>query len=131
MQFTQDDYKLYTGQSVNFTDEDWQKLVQLASSRLARFLCLESLPTEDEELPSDLALLFANFLCLMLADRGNNPHISSKKVRNFTINYDNNSATNAFAELSETYGDIIAKYSACGLGISAERDAPRCCNGCI
>lgn len=128
---TQDDYKLYTGEAVNFSDADWQKLVDLASSRLASFLCLDQLPTTDGELPADLTLLLANFICLMLADRGNGTRVASKKVRNFTISYDNGSATNAFADLSNRYGDIIATYSACGLEISVERDAVRCCNGCF
>lgn len=40
---TQDDYQLYTGVAVNFTDEQWQKLVNIAASRLAGFLCRDSL----------------------------------------------------------------------------------------
>lgn len=128
---TQDDYKLYTGEAVNFSDADWQKLVTLASSRLASFLCLSGLPTDDGVLEPSLALLLANFICLMLAGRGRNLRVSSKKVRNFTISYDNGSATNAFAELQQNYGDIIAGYSACGLGIAVERDAVRCYDGCL
>lgn len=128
---TQDEYKLYTGEATNYADDDWQKLVDLASSRLASFLCLDSLPSDEGVLEPSLGLLLANFICLMLADRGKNLRVTSKKVRNFTISYDNGSAANAFAELQQNYGDIIADYSACGLGISAESDPVRCSDGCF
>lgn len=128
---TQDDYKLYTGEVTNYADDDWQRLVNLASSRLASFLCLDELPIVDGVLPVDLSMLLANFVCLMLASRGRNLRVASKKVRNFTISYDNGSAANAFAELQQSYGDIIAKYSACGIGIAVERDAVRCYDGCL
>ncbi len=128
---TQDDYKLYTGEAVNFSKEDWTKLVSMSAVRLAGFLCLEELPMVDGELPADLTLLLSNFLCLMLASRGRNLQVSSKKVRNFTINYDNDGATNAFSKLEEQYGDIIAKYSACSVGFAVESDAPRCPYGCF
>lgn len=126
---TQDDYKLYTGEAANYTDNDWQKLVSMAAVRLAGFLCLGELPTDDDgKLPVDLTMLLANFLCLILGARGRDIQVTSKHVRNFTINYGDN-ATNAFTKLWENYGDIIGKYSACGLGIAVEKDAVRCCCG--
>lgn len=128
---TQDDYKLYTGEATNYADDDWQKLVNLASSRLASFLCLDELPTTGGALPADLAMLLANFICLMLASRGRNLRVASKKVRNFTISYDNGSAANTFTELQQNYSDIVARYSACGSGIAVESDAVRCYNGCL
>lgn len=126
---TQDDYKLYTGETVNYPSDDWQKLVSLASSRLAGLLCLNELPDIAEYV--DIALLLANFICLMLESRGKNLRVASKKVRNFTISYNDNNAANAFAELQRNYGDIIEKYSACGTGVSIERDAMRCYDGCL
>lgn len=127
---TQGDYKLYTGEAVNYADDDWQKLVSMAAVRLAGFLCLEELPTDSEgNLSADLALLLSNFLCLMLDSRGRDLQVTSKHVRNFTINYGNNGATNAFTKLQENYSDIIGKYSECGLGIATEKNAVRCCNG--
>lgn len=122
---TQDDYKLYTGETSNLSDEDWSKMVSLASSRLAAQLCLETLPADVEE----MNLVLANFICLMLADRGRNLQVSSKKVRNFTISYSNNGITNAFAKLSQEYGDILGKYSNC-TGIAYERRYPRCEGDC-
>lgn len=131
---TQDDYKLYTGETSNLSKEDWSKIVDLSSSRLAALLCLDALPTdEDGNSPEELNMVLANFICLMLADRGRNLQVSSKRVRNFTINYSNNGVTNAFAKLTQEYGDILGKYSNCK-GYAFERRYPRCngdCNGRI
>ena len=41
---TQDDYKLFTGQTVNYDDTDWGIIVDVAESRLASYLCLEECP---------------------------------------------------------------------------------------
>lgn len=46
---TQDDYRLYTNDAVSFTEAQWNKLVNIAASRLARFLCLESLTPQAGE----------------------------------------------------------------------------------
>lgn len=128
---TQDDYKLWTGEAVNFSDEDWQKIVSMSAVRLAGFLCLEELPTDaDGDLSEELKLILSNFICLMLAGRGRNLQVASKKVRNFTINYNSSNATNAFAKLNDTYGDIIAKYSNCRTGFRAEKST-RCEDGCF
>ncbi len=40
---SQDDYKLYTNQPANYSQEDWEKLVAIAAARLASFLCLDNL----------------------------------------------------------------------------------------
>lgn len=126
---TQDDYKLYTGETSNLTDEDWSKIVSMSAVRLAGLLCLEELPTdEDGNLPEELKLVLANFICLLLAGRGRNLQVSSKRVRNFTISYNNSSVTNAFAKLMQEYGDILGRYSNC-CGIAIERNYPRC-GGC-
>lgn len=169
---TQDDYKLYTGSAVNFTEEQWEKLVNMAASRLAGFLCRNSLGVETTEsftaqeydnlgltaqeyddkeltaeeydngglalsmaggearLPEDLEFLLANFLNIMLNNRGDSQQVSSKKVRNFTITYAT-SAKSAYGKLRRLYGDIIEKYSKCNGGVCVERGAKRCCYGCI
>ena len=125
---TQDDYKLYTGEPANFSEEDWAKLVALASKRLASFLCLEELPelTDDN---SDLALLLANFICSTLSFRGNPEDVESKSVRNFTIKF-REGAANAYAQVYKNYSDIINAYSECGSGIVVERTYGDCCYGC-
>lgn len=121
---TQDEYKLYTDTAVSMSDPDWQKVVALALFRLENMLCLEALP---DPLPEDLKLLLANFICLMLGGRGDKAPVTSKKVRNFTINYGSNAAS-VFAKLKKNYGDIIAKYSACEGGFAVEKST-RCCCG--
>lgn len=122
---TQDDYTLYTGQTVSYSQEDWERLVAVASGRLASLLCLDELP---DPLPDDLAMLLANFLCAMLRFEGNpEPSVASKSVRNFSISFSQVTAHNAFAQVAQNYGDLIEKYSACGLAFAVEKGEPRCC----
>lgn len=123
----QDDYALYTGESVSYADTDWQKIVSVASGRLASFLCLETLPELTEE-NQDLADLLANFICATLKFRGNHEDAQSKSVRNFTISF-RKGAADAFAQISNDFEDIIEKYSECGCGFTVERNARRCCCG--
>ena len=121
----QDVFTLLTKIPVNYSDEDWSILVNIAGMRLASFLCLEELPefTSDN---ADLEMLFANFIAAMLKFQGSSDTIESKRVRNFTINF-KSSATNAFEQIGDQYGDIIEKYSNCDLGIDVERSARKCC----
>lgn len=119
---TQDDYRLYTAETSIYSDEDWSKMVSMSAARLAGMLCLEELPTDDDgNLPDDLAMLLANFIYLVLEHRGKDSKVTSKRVRNFTINYSNNSSAGAFSKLEEDYGDIIGKYSQCGNGFVVEK----------
>lgn len=123
---TQVQYKLFTGQSVSYSSQDWKAIVDIAMLRLASLLCLETLPDLEDEKNKDLVLLLANFICAALKFQGSPDTIESKSVRNFTINF-NKSATNAFEQIYSQYDDIIAKYSKCGTGIKVERNARRCC----
>lgn len=121
---TQDEYKLLTGQTVCFPDEEWDLLVDIAKSRLASLLCFEEFPdTEDKP---DLVLLLANFLCATLKFQGAPDTIGSKSVRNFTINF-KSSATNAFEQIYHQYRDIIEKYDKCDMGVKVECSARHCC----
>lgn len=119
------DYKLYTGQTVSYSDSDWDKIVTIASERLASFLCLVEFPelTEDN---ADLAMLLANFVCASIKFAGNSDTISQKSVRNFTISFKSNAA-NAFQQIYSQYEDIIEKYSQCELGIKVESSRRYCC----
>lgn len=127
---TQEQYTLYTGMTANYSQSDWNTIVSVAEMRLASFLCLESLPGIEESgvvvLPSDFALLLANFICAVLRFQGNGDTVESKSVRNFTINFKSSSATDAFSQIATQYGDIIDKYSQCGTGVKVERSACRC-----
>lgn len=124
---TQDDFKLYTNQTVSYSDDDWAILVNIAGSRLASFLCLSEFPELDET-NQDLAMLLANFLAASIKFAGNSDTISSKSVRNFTIQFKSN-ATNAFEQIYSQFEDIIEKYSDCGIEINVERNARCCCGG--
>lgn len=126
---TKDDYKLYTGETSNLSEEDWLKMAGIASSRLASLLCLEKLP---DPLPDDLAMLLANFIAAMDRFKGNpEPGIASKHVRNFTISFTSNQAASVFAQVAQNYGDIIDKYSKCGLGFKVESTKGCCYRGCF
>lgn len=122
---TQSEYKLLTGQSVDFKPADWLMIENIAEIRLASFLCLDEFPelTSDNE---DLAMLLANFICATLKFMGNSDEISSKSVRNFTISF-KSSAANAFQQIFSQYEDIIEKYSQCDLGIKVESSKRYCC----
>lgn len=122
---TQKEYSLFTGQNVDFNNNDWEAIESIAEIRLASFLCLDEFPelTEDNQ---DLAMLLANFICATLKFSGNSDEISSKSVRNFTISF-KSSATNAFEQIYKQYEDIIEKYSQCDLGIKVESSKRYCC----
>lgn len=122
---TQEDYKLWTGETVSYSDTDWQRIVNLAKTRLAYLLCLEAWP---EQVADDLEMLLANFICAVLRFEGTpEAGVSSKSVRNFTISFREDSAVNAFAQLGANYSDIIEKYSMCGSGLAVERSKGYCC----
>lgn len=122
---TQEAYTLWTGEATSYSETDWQKIVNAASARLASFLCLPALPNP---LPDDLEELLANFIAGVISRSGDSAEIESKHVRNFTINFRKSTAANAYALIAQNYGDIIEKYSQCGLTINVERDARRCCH---
>lgn len=124
---TQQDYELYTGLSVNYTNDEWDSIVAVAEMRLASFLCLDQFP-ELTDGNKDLAMLLANFIASVLKFMGNGDAIESKSVRNFTINFKNSSAADAFSQIAMQYDDIIGKYSKCDLGVRVERQT-RCCCG--
>lgn len=125
---SQGDYRLWTGDAVTFEDEDWCRTVRVASSRLASFLCLETLPNV---LPDDLADLLANFISAVRKRQGSDAQVESKSVRNFTIRFRTDDGANAFAQIAKNYGDVIAKYSNCGSSVDVEKNMRHHCNGCI
>ena len=131
---TQEQYTLYTGLPVSYSDSDWTAIVTVAEMRLASFLCLETLPKLDSS-NQDLAMLLANFIAAVLKFQGDGNAIESKRVRNFTINFKSSSAADAFSQIASQYSDIIGKYSKCDLGVKVERSRGYCCGygyyGCI
>jgi hypothetical protein len=131
---TQEQYTLYTGLTVAYSESDWSAIVAVAEMRLASFLCLETLPKLDSS-NQDLAMLLANFIAAVLKFQGDGNAIESKRVRNFTINFKSSSAADAFSQIASQYSDIIGKYSKCDLGVKVERSRGYCCGydyyGCI
>lgn len=122
---TKDDYKLWTGETVDYSDEDWQRIVNVAKTRLASLLCLDEWPADAAD---DLEMLLANFICAVLRFQGTpEASVSSKSVRNFTISFNSDSAVNAFAQLGNNYSDVIEKYSQCGSGLKVEDSKEYCC----
>lgn len=126
---TQDDYKLFTGEDASaYTQAQWLRIVAIASTRLASFLCLEQLPTDEQgNLPDTIKMLLANFISGVFEHQGSTGAVESKHVRNFTINFAKTNAANAFASLYAQYGDLIDKYSQCDLGIDVEHNAHYWC----
>lgn len=126
---TQDEYNLWTGEDASrYTDEQWTKILTVAGLRLASFLCLSELPTDaDGNLPADIEQLLANFIAEVIVHQGTTGEVESKHVRNFTIEFASTTAANAFAKISQQYGDIIERYSNCNLGFAVEGSARYCC----
>ena len=122
---TQDEYRLFTGQTVSYSSTDWQTLLNVAETRLASLLCLDVFPTLDAT-NQDLAMLLANFISATLKYMGADDTIDSKSVRNFTIKF-KSSATNAFDQIYSQYRDIIEKYTQCDINVKVERSCHHCC----
>lgn len=123
---TQDDYKLWTGSTASYTEAEWQKIQTAATKRLARFLCLETLP---ETLPDDLAEMTAYFISAVIANRSVSGEVQRKSVRNFTVEFSKPTAADAFAAIYQQFADVIEAYSDCGDTIHVERTMRHCCNG--
>lgn len=121
---TQDDFKFLTGMTTNYTEAQWTKITSAAGTRLASFLCLDTLPSP---MPADFEELFANFIAAIIQHQGANGEIESKHVRNFSVNYRASTAANALASIAQQYGDIIERYTACDLGVNVPGPARRCC----
>lgn len=122
---TQREFSTLTGQTVNYSQSDWELLEGIAEIRLASLLCLDEFPELTDE-NQDLALLLANFISATLKYMGADDTIESKRVRNFTINF-KSSATNAFEQIYSQYSDIIEKYSQCDTIVKVERSSCHCC----
>ena len=124
---TQDDYKLWTGlDASSYTSAEWTRIVQVASKRLARFLCLDELPTP---LPDDLEELLANFTAAILQRRGGQGDVKSKSIRNYRVEFSRSNAASAFAQVYPEFEDTIEKFSACRCTINVESSARHCCDG--
>ena len=117
---TLDDFNFWTNNKIKLDAEQFDIIVAVASGRLASFLCLENLP---DPLNDDLKLVLAQFIKLLLDDASDSGEkVASKSVRNFTIQFTNNTA-NIFAKIAKNYGDILNRYSDCGYAFKVEKTA--------
>ncbi len=116
---TQDEYNLFTGESVEMDGEDWSVLLEIAEARLASFLCLEEFPAAPSNLMKEL---LANFMCAVFHFQGNGADkVEEKRVRDFTVRFASDDAPNAFAQVARNYSDLIELLSECELGFTVER----------
>lgn len=125
---TQDDYNLWTGSTASYTDAEWQKIQEAASSRLARFLCMQTLPNP---MPADFAEMYANFIHATLSRHGEAGEVQRKSVRNFTVEFRQPTAADAFAAIYQNFGDTIEAYTECGATIRVESTTRHCCDGSL
>ena len=121
---TQDDYKLWTGSTASYTDEEWQKIQTAATKRLARFLCLETLP---DPMPEDLAEMTAYFISAVIGNRQAAGEVQRKSVRNVTVECSEPTAAHAFAAIYQQFADVIEAYGECRETISVPRTRRDCC----
>lgn len=90
----------------------------IAESRLADLLCVDSLASlltalNLTELPIELKLVLARFIAGITAENGVEYGVTSKKVEDFSITYDDSERTNIFGKIVTANGATILKYSQC------------------
>lgn len=119
---TQEEYNLFTGESIEMDGEDWAVLLDVAEARLASFLCMEEFPANPSNL---LKELLANFMCAVFHFQGNGAEqVEEKRVRNFTVRFATDDAPSAFKQVSRNYGDLIENLSECKSALKVEHSIP-------
>lgn len=96
--------------------DDWESI---AESRLADLLCVQDLEELLEilgvqSLPTELLLVLARFTVAIGVENGVEIGVSSKKVEDFSITY-NDDRKNFYANTVSENGTTIAKYSQCSI----------------
>ncbi len=105
---------LTTAESNAFND--WEAI---AESRLADLLCVKDLSELLEilgvvSLPTELQLVLARLTVAIGVENGNEVGVSSKKVEDFSIAYDND-RKDFYANTLSANGATIMKYSQCSI----------------
>lgn len=103
-----------TASEVNAFDE-WE---EIAESRLSDLLCVASLADlltalEVQVLPTELKLVLARFFGGISTENGVEIGVTSKKVEDFSITYDEKERNNVFGNIVTANGTAILKYSQC------------------
>lgn len=108
------------GRSLTSTEtsafDDWESI---AESRLADLLCVQDLDELLEilgvqSLPTELLLVLARLTVAIGVENGVEIGVSSKKVEDFSITY-NDDRKNFYANTLSANGTTIAKYSQCSI----------------
>jgi hypothetical protein len=88
----------------------------VAESQLADLLCVQNLDELGfETLPKDLALVLARLTVAIGTENEIPLGVASKKVEDFSINYDTATRNDFFANLAKVNAPTLAKYSHCGI----------------
>lgn len=107
------------GRSLTATEtKSFDMWEQIAEARLSNLLCVNNLAEllenlGAETLPVELKLVLARFFGAIAYENGVEIGVTSKKVEDFSINYDNDELKNVFTNVVTANGDILRKYSQC------------------
>ncbi len=92
-------------------DSNYELYVDLTVERLQDLLCLTEFPVP---LPLDLQLLIARLFGIIGDEqKASMENITSKKVEDFSVTYDNNSKETPMSKFININQATIAKYSQC------------------
>lgn len=116
---TQAEVAKLLGRSLTASEEDaFDEWEEIAEQRLADLLCVSSLSVLLTELsltslPIDLKLVLARFFGGISVENGVEIGVTSKKVEDFSITYNDADRKNIFGTLVTANGATILKYSQC------------------
>jgi hypothetical protein len=92
---------------------NYKMYLNIAKIRLSDLLCDDI--AELDELPDDLALVWARFFAVISDEQQYDGAISQKRVEDFYITYQE--GHDPLSEVMRTNAAIISKYSKCSTGI--------------
>ena len=116
---TQSEASKLLGRSLTTTEaKSFDMWEQIAESRLSDLLCVASLADlltalGVQVLPTELKLVLARFFGGISAENGVEIGVTSKKVEDFSITYDEKERNNVFGNIVTANGTAILKYSQC------------------
>lgn len=116
---TQSEASKLLGRSLTTTEaKSFDMWEQIAESRLSDLLCVASLADlltvlGLQVLPTELKLVLSRFFGGISAENGVEIGVTSKKVEDFSITYDEKERNNVFGNIVTANGTAILKYSQC------------------
>lgn len=114
---TQTEVEALLGRSLSSVEaNNFDLYTKIAIAKVENLLCitLEELADELEtnEMPVDLSLVVARYFGSIMSDSTQELGVTSKKVEDFSITYDQSNSTDA--NLAKQNQSTLAKYSHCG-----------------